>query len=44
MIRSDAARNHNERKTLVGTVHLLPFIGYPRALNAVRVINQGTAP
>jgi len=23
--------------------HLLPFIGYPRSLNAIRVINEGTA-
>jgi len=34
----------NDRRTLLGTItHLLPFIGYPRALNAIRVINEGTA-
>lgn len=33
----------NDRRMLVSTVtHLLPFIGYPRTLNALRVINQGT--
>ena len=24
--------------------HLLPFIGYPRILNALRVLNEVTAP
>jgi 4-carboxymuconolactone decarboxylase len=34
----------NDRKILIGVVtQLLPFIGYPRALNALRVINEGTA-
>jgi 4-carboxymuconolactone decarboxylase len=34
----------NERKTLIAVVtHLLPFIGYPRTLNAIRVINEGTS-
>ena len=34
----------NERKTLISVVtQLLPFIGYPRTLNAIRVINEGTA-
>jgi 4-carboxymuconolactone decarboxylase len=29
----------------VSTVtQLLPFIGYPRTLNALRVINEGTTP
>jgi len=23
---------------------LLPFIGYPRTLNAIRIINEGTSP
>jgi 4-carboxymuconolactone decarboxylase len=33
----------NDRGMLVAVVtHLLPFIGYPRTLNAVRVINEGT--
>ena len=33
----------NDRKTLISVVtQLLPFIGYPRALNALRVINEGT--
>jgi 4-carboxymuconolactone decarboxylase len=33
----------NDRRVLVATVtHLLPFIGYPRALNALLVIDQGT--
>jgi len=32
----------NDRKTLVTTVsQLLPFIGYPRTLNALKMINQG---
>jgi 4-carboxymuconolactone decarboxylase len=33
----------NDRRVLLGTItQLLPFIGYPRALNAIRVINEGT--
>jgi 4-carboxymuconolactone decarboxylase len=33
----------NDRCVLISTMtHLLPFIGYPRALNALRVIDQGT--
>lgn len=35
----------NDRQLLISTVtHLLPFIGYPRTLNALRVIDQGTQP
>lgn len=35
----------NDRRVLVATVtHLLPFIGYPRTLNALRVIDEGTTP
>jgi 4-carboxymuconolactone decarboxylase len=34
----------NDRQRLLSTVtQLLPFIGYPRALNAIRVINEGTS-
>lgn len=34
----------NDRRMLVGTItQLLPFIGYPRTLNAIRVINEGTS-
>jgi 4-carboxymuconolactone decarboxylase len=34
----------NDRQMLVGTVTaLLPFIGYPRSLNAIHVINEGTS-
>ena len=34
----------NERKRLLGAVTaLLPFIGYPRSLNAIRVISEGTS-
>lgn len=34
----------NDRRTLLGTVtQLLPFIGYPRTLNAIRVIGEGTS-
>lgn len=30
---------------LIATItQLLPFIGYPRALNALRVIAEGTSP
>jgi 4-carboxymuconolactone decarboxylase len=33
----------NDRKVLIDTVtQLLPFIGYPRTLNALRVINEAT--
>ena len=33
----------NDRSTLIAVVtQLLPFIGYPRTLNALRVINEGT--
>jgi len=35
----------NDRKVLVSTItQLLPYIGYPRTLNALRVINEGTSP
>lgn len=35
----------NDRAILISTVtHLLPFIGYPRTLNALRVLNEGTSP
>ena len=35
----------NDRAVLVSTVtQLLPFVGYPRALNALKVINEGTSP
>jgi 4-carboxymuconolactone decarboxylase len=35
----------NGRQVLIGTVtQLLPFIGYPRTLNALRVISEGTRP
>jgi 4-carboxymuconolactone decarboxylase len=35
----------NDRRVLLGAITLLlPFIGYPRTLNAIRVINEGTAP
>jgi 4-carboxymuconolactone decarboxylase len=34
----------NDRRVLVGAVTaLLPFIGYPRSLNAIRVVNEGTS-
>ena len=34
----------NDRRVLIGTITLLlPFIGYPRTLNAIRVINEGTS-
>ena len=33
----------NDRRVLIGTItQLLPFIGYPRTLNAIRVVNEGT--
>lgn len=35
----------NDRRVLVSVITwLLPFIGYPRTLNAMRVINEGTSP
>jgi len=35
----------NDRRVLLDTLtQLLPFIGYPRTLNAMRVINDGTSP
>lgn len=35
----------NGRQVLINTIsQLLPFIGYPRTLNALRVINEGTSP
>jgi 4-carboxymuconolactone decarboxylase len=34
----------NDRAVLVSTItQLVPFIGYPRALNALRVINEETS-
>ena len=34
----------NDLQTLLGTVtQILPFIGYPRTLNAIRVIDEGTS-
>ena len=34
----------NDRRALVGAVTaLLPFIGYPRSLNAIRIVNEGTS-
>jgi 4-carboxymuconolactone decarboxylase len=34
----------NDRRVLISTVtQLLPFIGYPRSLNALRAINEGTS-
>jgi 4-carboxymuconolactone decarboxylase len=34
----------NDRRILLSTItQLLPFIGYPRTLNAIRVINEGTS-
>jgi 4-carboxymuconolactone decarboxylase len=33
----------NDRRVLISTItHLLPFIGYPRTLNALRVVSEGT--
>ncbi len=33
----------NDRQVLIATItQLLPFIGYPRTLNALRMINEGT--
>ena len=35
----------NDRRVLISTItQLLPFIGYPRALNALRVISEGPSP
>lgn len=35
----------NDRQVLISTVtQLLPFIGYPRTLNALKVIDEGTTP
>jgi 4-carboxymuconolactone decarboxylase len=32
----------NDRRVLIGTLtQLLPFLGYPRTLNALRVVEQG---
>jgi 4-carboxymuconolactone decarboxylase len=34
----------NDRRVLIGTItQLLPFIGYPRTLNAIKVINDSTS-
>jgi len=34
----------NDRQVLINTItQLLPFTGYPRALNAIKVINDGTS-
>jgi 4-carboxymuconolactone decarboxylase len=34
----------NDRRILLSTItQLLPFIGYPRTLNAIRIINEGTS-
>jgi 4-carboxymuconolactone decarboxylase len=34
----------NDRQVLLSVItQLLPFIGYPRTLNAVRIINEGTS-
>ena len=34
----------NDRRVLISTLtHLLPFIGYPRTLNAINVVNDGTS-
>jgi 4-carboxymuconolactone decarboxylase len=34
----------NDRRVLVDTItQLLPYIGYPRTLNAIRVVNEGTS-
>jgi 4-carboxymuconolactone decarboxylase len=34
----------NDRPVLLSAItQLLPFIGYPRTLNAIRIINEGTA-
>ena len=35
----------NDRRALIGAItQILPFIGYPRSLNALRVIDEGTRP
>ena len=34
----------NDRKVLLGVVTaLLPIVGYPRGLNAMRVVDEGTS-
>ena len=34
----------NDRRVLIGTItQLLPFIGYPRTLNAIRILNEATS-
>ena len=34
----------NDRRVLLGAItQLLPFIGYPRTLNAIQVVNEGTS-
>jgi hypothetical protein len=34
----------NDRRVLLGAItQLLPFIGYPRRLNAIQVVNEGTS-
>jgi 4-carboxymuconolactone decarboxylase len=34
----------NDRRVLIATItQLLPYIGYPRTLNAIRVIDEGTS-
>jgi 4-carboxymuconolactone decarboxylase len=49
-ISQEAQRVHNalfqnHKSTLLSVItQLLPFIGYPRTLNAIRIINEGTAP
>ena len=38
------AKVGNDRRVLTSAItQLLPFIGYPRTLNAIKVINEGTA-
>jgi 4-carboxymuconolactone decarboxylase len=35
----------NDRSTLLGVItYLVPFVGYPRSLNALRVLNEAAAP
>ena len=35
----------NDGRALVAMLsQLVPFIGYPRTLNALRVVNEGTSP
>lgn len=34
----------NDRQVLIDTLtQMLPFIGYPRTLNALRMVNEGTS-